>query len=76
MEVNSSETTNKIKKNPRVPPLKIIPPNNWRSLIIRIKRIVLTAASKLMGKFLNIKVRTPDDYCLVKKFLIDLKIQF
>lgn len=76
MEVNSSETTNKIKRDLRVLPFKSIPPNNWKSLIIRIKCIVPTATSKLKGKFLNINVETPDNYCLVQKFLMDLKIQF
>lgn len=76
MEVTGSETTAQIEKYLRVPPFKIIPTDNWKNLILRIKRVIPTATSKLKRKFLNIKVETPVDYRLVQKFLITLKIKF
>lgn len=63
-------------KKVRVPPIKIIPPDNWQILLLEIKRRAKTAQSKMKGRYLTIKFDNVDDYRQIQSYLLKENVQF
>lgn len=75
MEISRGEITAE-SKEVRVPPIKIIPPDNWSLLLNEDKRVALSTQRKLKGKYLNLNFENVDYYRQAQKLLINWKVQY